>query len=53
VLAARNSAFKPSPQREGEFMTMLDRVVSWATALKAVRAPQAGWAADGASADAR
>jgi hypothetical protein len=32
---------------------MLDQVVSWGTALKAVRAPQVGWPADGASADAR
>jgi NAD(P)H-dependent FMN reductase len=29
--------FKPLPQREAEVTTMLDQVVSWATALKSVR----------------
>ena len=31
------TTFKPLPQRETELTAMLDQVVSWATALKAVR----------------
>jgi len=31
------TTFKPLPQRERELTTVLDQVVSWATALKAVR----------------
>jgi NAD(P)H-dependent FMN reductase len=32
--------FKPGPQRESEVHTMLDQVITWGRALKAVREPQ-------------
>jgi len=33
------TTFKPLPQREAELTTLLDQVVSWAAALRNVRAP--------------
>ena len=32
--------FKPGPQHEGQLKTLLDQVVAWSNALKALRAPQ-------------
>ena len=40
--------FKPLPQREAEVTAMLDQLVSWASALKAVRAPQGSAVSDAA-----
>ena len=42
------TSFKPLPQREAEVTAMLDQLVSWASALKAVRAPQASTVSDAA-----
>ncbi len=42
------TSFKPLPQREAEVTAMLDQLVSWASALKAVRAPQGSAVSDAA-----
>ena len=42
--------FKPLPHHEAEVATMLDQVVSWAAALKAIRVQRPGAAAGGRSA---
>ena len=42
------TSFKPRPQREAEVTAMLDQLVSWASALKAVRAPQGSAVSDAA-----
>ena len=44
----RFTSFKPLPQREAEVTAMLDQLVSWASALKAVRAPQGSAVSDAA-----
>ena len=47
------TTFKPLPQRQAELTTMLDQVVSWATALKTVRVPRAGTVAGAAPVESR
>ena len=42
------TSFKPLPQREAEVTAMLDQLVSWASALKAVRVPQGSAVSDAA-----
>jgi len=42
------TSFKPLPQREAEVTAMLEQLVSWASALKAVRAPQGSAVSDAA-----
>jgi NAD(P)H-dependent FMN reductase len=44
--------FKPLPHHEAEVATMLDQVISWATALKAIRVQRPVRAADAQSAEA-
>ena len=35
-----HTTFKPLPQREADLTTLLDQVVSWATAMRNVRSPE-------------